>query len=127
MPRWRVSTREAFARIDRGMRKGLTPWRRQHRFAATLGRQGLRATEALRLGNTFEQVLGAHRQEFETLCARLRAAGALEPRLPGGGSAVFGLVPQGGRSQELVGRYSGNEPLFVVRSAGSGMLLRTQP
>ncbi len=126
MPAWRVATPEAFRRIDR-LKNNLTQWRREHRFAATLGRQGLRVTEALRLGNTFEQVLGPRREEFESLCARMRAAGLREPRLTGSGSAVFGLVPEGVRTQELVDRISGNEPLYAVSSRGSGLRLQMQP
>ncbi len=125
MPSWRISTPEAFRRIDR-LRKDLTLWRREQRFAATLGQHGLRGTEAMRLGNTFESVLGPRRDDFETLCARLRAAGLREPRLTGSGSAVFGLVPAGVRTRDFVERFSGSEPLYAVSSVGSGLRLRMQ-
>ncbi|MEO7868772.1 MAG: 4-(cytidine 5'-diphospho)-2-C-methyl-D-erythritol kinase [Candidatus Eisenbacteria bacterium] len=126
MPVWRVSTPQAFSRID-GLKNGLTQWRHEYRFAATLGRGGLRVAEALRLGNTFERVLGSRKDDFESLCARMRAAGLHEPHLTGSGSAVFGLVPEGVRTQELVDRFSGNEPLYAVSSRASGLRLRTQP
>lgn len=125
MPKWRIATPEAFRRIDR-LKNNLTHWRREHRFAVTLGRRGLLEMEASRLRNTFEQVLGPRRDDFETLCARMRAAGLREPHLTGSGSAVFGLVPEGVRTQELVDRFCGDEPLYAVRSRGSGLRLRTQ-
>ena len=125
MPAWRVSTPDAFRRIDH-LKYGLTRWTREHRFLSSLGRQGLRVAKVVARGNTFEEVLGPRRQEFETLCARLRAAGLLEPRLTGSGSAVFGLVPDGVRTQELVDRFIGDEPLYAVRSRASGLRLRRQ-
>lgn len=125
MPAWRVSTPDAFRRIDR-RKYGLTRWGREHRFLSSLGRQGLRVAKVVARGNTFEEVLGPRRQEFETLCARMRAAGLHGPRLTGSGSAVFGLVPDGVRTQELVDRFIGDEPLYAVRSRASGLRLRRQ-
>jgi hypothetical protein len=60
------------------------------------------------------------------LRARLRAAGLLEPHLTGSGSAVFGIVPRGASVREIVGRFSGDEPLYAVRSVGRGLRLRIQ-
>ncbi len=125
MPDWRVSTPDAFRRID-SLKYGLTRWTREHRFLSSLGRQGLRVAKVVAQGNTFEEVLGRRRQEFETLCARMRAAGLLEPRLTGSGSAVFGLVPDGVRIQEPVNRFIGDESLYAVRSRASGLRLRRQ-
>ena len=125
MPAWRVSTPDAFRRIDR-LKYGLTRWTGEHRFLSSLGRQGLRVAKVVARGNTFEEVLGPRSQEFETLCARLCAAGLLGPRLTGSGSAVFGLVPDGVRTRELVDRFIGDEPLYAVRSRASGLQLRRQ-
>jgi 4-diphosphocytidyl-2-C-methyl-D-erythritol kinase len=125
VPAWQVSTTEAFRRHD-AARKGLTRWKHHRRFAATVGRQRVEALTLLRQGNRFEQLLGHHRHDFDTLCARLRAAGLLEPRLTGSGSAVFAIVPRGASVREIVGRFSGGEPLYEVRSAGRGLRLRFQ-
>ncbi len=79
---------------------------------------------ASRLGNTFEEVLGEQSQEFESLCARLRAAGLVQPRLTGSGSGVFAFLPAGASLRETIGRFSGDEPLYVVRASGKGLRLR---
>ena len=122
VPEWRVSTREAFARHDQ-VRKGLTPWEHHLRFARTVGRLRVEALTLMRRGNRFEAVLGRRRRDLDSLCARLRAAGLLEPHLTGSGSAVFAIVPRGASVREIVGRFLGNEPLFVVRSVGSSLRL----
>jgi 4-diphosphocytidyl-2-C-methyl-D-erythritol kinase len=122
VPSWRVSTREAFARLDR-VRNTLTPWKHHLRFARTVGRQRVEALSLIRFGNRFEAVLGRRRRDLDSLCARLRAAGLLEPHLTGSGSAVFAIVPRGASVQEIVGCFSGNEPLFTVRSAGRSLRL----
>ncbi|MBI5170031.1 MAG: 4-(cytidine 5'-diphospho)-2-C-methyl-D-erythritol kinase [Candidatus Eisenbacteria bacterium] len=125
VPAWRVSTAEAFRSID-SQKYGLTRWKRHLRFATSLGRAEVTAFHAARLGNTFEEVLGHQRQEFESLCARLRAAGLVQPRLTGSGSGVFGLVPAGVPPREITGRFIGSEPLYVVRGTVKGLRLRKQ-
>lgn len=125
VPRWRVSTPEAFARIDRG-KYALTGWGRSLRFAGSLRRKRLRIDDALRLGNVFENVLQHRRPEFESLCRRIRAAGLLAPRMTGSGSGVFGVVPRGHTVREAAARFSGSELLFAVRSVGTGLQSRTQ-
>jgi 4-diphosphocytidyl-2-C-methyl-D-erythritol kinase len=122
VPEWRISTREAFARHDR-VRNGLTPWDHHLRFARTVGRQRVEALSLIRRGNRFEAVLGRRRNDLESLRARLRAAGLLEPHLTGSGSAVFGIVPRGASVREIVGRFLGDEPLFTVRSVGRSLRL----
>ena len=122
IPEWRVSTRAAFQLHDR-VRNGLTPWGHHLRFARTVGRQRVEALSLIRRGNRFEAVLGRRRRDLESLCARLRAAGLLEPHLTGSGSAVFAIVPRGASVRELVARFAGNEPLFVVRSVGRALRL----
>lgn len=120
VPEWRVSTADAFRRHDQA-RKGLTPWGHDRRFALTVGRQRVDALTLHRRGNRFEALLGQHRHDLESLCARLRAAGALEPHLTGSGSAVFGIVPSGVSVRGIVARFSGDEPLYAVRSVGKGL------
>ena len=123
MPEWRVSTARAFRKHDQS-RNSLTPWGHHRRFAATVGRQRVDALSLTRRGNRFEQLLGQRRRDLESLCARLRAAGLLEPHLTGSGSAVFGIVPRGASVRGIVVRFSGDEPLYAVRSAGRGLRLR---
>jgi 4-diphosphocytidyl-2-C-methyl-D-erythritol kinase len=125
VPRWRISTSEAFRRIDRA-KYGLTLWKPTLRFAASLGRNRVTASRTARLGNTFERVLGARRRDFEKLRARMRAAGLLEPRLTGSGSGVFGIVPPGVQARKLVGRFREDGSVFVVRTVGRGLKIRTQ-
>ena len=126
VPQWRISSRSAFQRIDQ-VKYGLTRWKATLRFAASLGRKRVTASRALRLGNTFEAVLGHHRQDFDALCARLRAVGLAEPHLTGSGSGVFGVLPKGAVVVETTGRFNGREPLYVVRSVGKGLRLQVQP
>ena len=123
MPDWAVSTAAAFRRHDRA-RKPLTPWEHHLRFAVAVGRQRVEALSLIRRGNRFEQLLGQRRRDLESLRARLRAAGLLEPHLTGSGSAVFGVVPGGVPVREIVARFTGDEPLFAVRSSGRGWRLR---
>lgn len=125
VPAWRISTAEAFRSIDQ-RKYGLTRWKRHLRFASSLERAEVTAFHAARFGNTFEEVLGHHQKEFESLCARLRAAGLVQPRLTGSGSGVFGLVPAGVSPREIIGRFVGSEPLYVVRGTVKGLRLRTQ-
>jgi 4-diphosphocytidyl-2-C-methyl-D-erythritol kinase len=123
MPAWRVVTAEAFRRHATA-RKRLTRWGHDLRFARTVGRQRVDALSLIRRGNRFEQLLGRHRRDLDSLRARLRAAGLVEPHLTGSGSAVFGIVPAGVSVREVVGRFSGSEPLYAVRSVGRGLRLR---
>ncbi len=122
VPRWRVSTADAFRQIDR-KRLPLTNWRANLRFARLLGRRSVEVERALRLGNGFEDVLGQKQEEFLSLCDRLRAAGAQHVSLSGSGSAVFGTIPPGLPSHVVMGRYTGSEPRFLVRSERAGVRL----
>jgi 4-diphosphocytidyl-2-C-methyl-D-erythritol kinase len=120
VPPWRVSTPRAFRRIDR-RKYGLTRWSAKLRFAQSLGRESLSVGRAIRLGNTFEDVLGERRSEFLSLCARLRRAGVEGPHLTGSGSAVFGIVPAGVPVERVVERFSGDEAIYLIRSRGTGL------
>ncbi|MCE9627867.1 MAG: 4-(cytidine 5'-diphospho)-2-C-methyl-D-erythritol kinase [Candidatus Eisenbacteria bacterium] len=122
MPKWRVSTRDAFQRHD-ASRNGLTGWEHHRRFAVTVGRQRVEALKLSRRGNRFEALLGSQQHDLDSLRARLRAAGLLEPRLTGSGSAVFGIVPGGVSIRDVVARFTGDEPLYAVRSVGKGLRL----
>ena len=122
VPPWRVSTAWAYGRIDL-QKYVLTPWRAKLRSAQVLGREGVSLKKAMRLGNTFEQVLGNRRTDFLSLCARLREAGASEVRMTGSGSAVFGILEPGVQATEVVRRFEGSEPLYVVRSVQAGLRL----
>ncbi|HYM82177.1 MAG TPA: 4-(cytidine 5'-diphospho)-2-C-methyl-D-erythritol kinase [Candidatus Limnocylindria bacterium] len=125
-PSWGISTRAAYDQLDR-RKYGLTGWRSHLRFGQHLEREGLTPELALRLGNTFEEVLGDRRSDFLSLCERLVHAGAREPRLTGSGSAVFGILPPGTPSSTVVRRFSGSERLYLVRSARAGVRLATSP
>ena len=126
VPPWRVSTAWAYGRIDL-QKYVLTPWRAKLRSAQVLGREGVSLKKAMRLGNTFEQVLGNRRTDFLSLCARLREAGASEVRMTGSGSAVFGILAPGVQATEVVRRFEGSEPLYVVRSVQAGLRLTSLP
>jgi 4-diphosphocytidyl-2-C-methyl-D-erythritol kinase len=126
VPSWRVPTGAAFRRVDKA-KYGLTQWEPTLRFAASLGRNRVTTSCTARLGNTFERVLDHQAPEFESLRARLRAAGALQPHLTGSGSGVFAFLPSGVPARDVAGRFVGDERLFVVRSVGRGLRLRTQP
>jgi len=125
VPAWRVSTAEAFARIDRG-KYGLTAWGAKLRFGQSLGREGVTTDRALRLGNIFETVLGRRRSDFDSLRERLRAAGVAHPRLTGSGSAVFGILETGSAVDSVVTRFRGPERLFFVRSVQGGVRVTMQ-
>jgi 4-diphosphocytidyl-2-C-methyl-D-erythritol kinase len=120
VPDWRVSTADAFRRLDTA-KYDLTGWKRTLRFAASLGRKQVTAFQAIRLGNDFEKVLMHRRQDFEELLAGLGTAGLLEPHLTGSGSAVFGVVPKGASVRAIAGRFPGREPLYQVRSTVKGL------
>lgn len=126
VPEWTVPTGAAFRRVDKA-KYGLTRWGATLRWAASLGRNRVTTSRTARLGNTFERVLGDQTRDFESLSERLAAAGTLQPRLTGSGSGVFGILPKGVLAREVVGRFSGDERLFVVRSESRGLRLRTQP
>jgi 4-diphosphocytidyl-2-C-methyl-D-erythritol kinase len=119
VPRWRVSTAQAFRRIDAG-KYGLTAWGAKLRFAQALGRDGLTALSGLTFGNTFELALGKRKRDLESLRERLRAADLQAPRMSGSGSAVFGILPAGLSTKVAIGRFVGDERLYVVRSASPG-------
>lgn len=120
IPRWRVSTAEAYRRIDRG-KYGLTGWAAKLRSAQSLGRAEVTAFRALRLGNTFELALGYRRTEFDSLVERLRSTGLRNPRMTGSGSAVFGILRRGQSVKSIINSLEGDERLHVVDSAGSSM------
>jgi len=126
VPAWRVSTAWAYEKVDR-QKYVLTRWGAKLRFAQVLGREGVSLQQAMRLGNTFEQVLGSRRTDFLSLCARLRKAGASEVRMTGSGSAVFGILEPGIQATEVVRRFEGSEPLYVVRSVQAGLRLTSLP
>jgi 4-diphosphocytidyl-2-C-methyl-D-erythritol kinase len=123
VPRWRVSTAEAFRQIDRS-RNGLTRWNDKLRFAKGAGDMELWLQRALRLGNSFEKVLGARMPDFVDLRARLREAGARESHMTGSGSAVFGLLGPRVFARCFFDRFRGSEALYVVRFARSGLGIR---
>jgi len=125
VPRWRVSTARAYEQISR-TKYGLTGWPAKLRFAQSLGRKRISVSRALRLGNTFEGVLGSKREEFRSLCERLRTAGAVDVRMTGSGSTVFGILAPAVPADQVVGRFAGSEPLYLARSAGAGLKLRVQ-
>lgn len=123
VPPWRVSTRTAFARLDRN-KYALTHWTSRLRSVQALRRKPVSATDTLRLGNVFEDVLGEYRARFDSLSRRLTAAGLPCPRLTGSGSAVFGIVRTAADAERIVGRVNGREPLYQVRSTGAGLTIK---
>lgn len=125
VPAWDVPTPLAFRRFDRA-KYGLTAWTTKLRFGQSIGRKRLRLGRLAGFGNSFENVLGSHRAEFEALCRRLRVAGVEGPRLTGSGSAVFGLIPPHGSASRIVARFAGGEALYVVRSRRTGVRIAAQ-
>jgi 4-diphosphocytidyl-2-C-methyl-D-erythritol kinase len=123
VPRWRVSTARAYRQISR-RKLGLTAWPANLESVQLLGRERLNLSRALRLGNTFEGVLGSRYEDFQSLRERLRAAGAVEARMTGSGSAVFGILAPSTPADLVVRRFEGNESLYVTRSARAGLTLR---
>jgi 4-diphosphocytidyl-2-C-methyl-D-erythritol kinase len=126
VPAWRVATRSAFRLIEQN-KYGLTAWSAKLRSAQALRRGRVPPLRALRLGNTFEQALGNRRSDFESLRARMRAAGVEQVLMTGSGSAVFGILGTGIPVKEVVGRFAGSEVLFLARSTRAGLRLRTLP
>jgi 4-diphosphocytidyl-2C-methyl-D-erythritol kinase len=126
VPRWTVSTSRAFAAFDRA-RYGLTHLCTPLRFAKSSGRMALWPYDAMRLGNTFETLLGGRRRAFEHLRARLREAGLRDVRLTGSGSAVFGVFEPGQSVRVILDRFAGGESLYLVRSTRSGLRISGRP
>lgn len=124
VPAWRVSTADAYRQIDQ-MKYGLTGWNAHLRFAQRLERKALTAAMAMQLGNVFEATLGGRRRDFLDIRRRLERAGTVAPHLTGSGSAVFGILPSRVTWSSVVGRFSGSETLFLVRSARAGVRLST--
>lgn len=122
VPRWGISTAQAFAVIDR-RRKHLTPWSAIIRSAQILGVERVSAERAMRLGNTFESALGIRQAAFIALKERLEAAGATSVHMTGSGSAVVGMLPEGRAGTDAVRRFHGKEALYLVRSMGRGLKL----
>jgi 4-diphosphocytidyl-2-C-methyl-D-erythritol kinase len=126
VPDWRISTADAFRQID--LKKfALTRWKSNLRFASQLRRAPLRPGRAMRLGNSFEDVLGGKRKEFLALRKRLLRAGAEDVRLSGSGSTVLGIVPSGVASHVVAGRLAGSEPRYAVKSEGAGLRIEFLP
>jgi 4-diphosphocytidyl-2-C-methyl-D-erythritol kinase len=123
VPRWRISTALAYARIDRH-KYVLTAWKSKLRSAQLLGRKRLSAGAAIHLGNTFEEVLGDRRSDLRSLSARMREAGAIDVRMTGSGSAVFGVLGPGVSTMDVAGCFTGSETLYLVRSARTGLRVR---
>ena len=126
VPGWRVSTAKAYEQINR-TKYGLTAWSAKLKFLESLeslGRKRVTASRALRLGNSFENVLGSRQGDFDSLCERLRTAGASQVRMTGSGSAVFGILRPSSPAEVVIGRFAGSEPLYLARSARAGLKLR---
>lgn len=124
VPSWRISTATAFRRIDR-TKYGLTGWNAKLRSLQALRRKPVSATDTLRLGNQFEDVLGDFRARFDSLSNRLAAAGLSCVRMTGSGSAVFGVTASETAARRIIGRVHGSEPLYLVRSTRAGHLLKS--
>ena len=124
VPSWRVETARAFRAVDRA-KYGLTGRGRILRFVEVLGREAITPNRAVRLGNSFEKVLGSRRSGFLSLCARLRDAGVEEPHLTGSGSGVFGMIPTRLTAERIVDRFVGDEAVYVLRSRATGLIHHT--
>lgn len=126
VPAWRVATAAAFREIDR-TKYGLTRWRGNLRVAHDIGRKRVNPLRAMRLGNTFEEVLGGRRPDFERLRAGILAAGAADARMTGSGSALFGILDAATSTSDFAGRFAGSGALFFARSARAGLRVRKWP
>ena len=122
VPKWGSSTAEAFRSLD-ARRNHLTQWNSILRSAKILGVERVSADRAMRLGNTFESVLGRRQVAFTALKERLEAAGATFVHMTGSGSAVVGLLPDGRAGTDAVRRFQGTEALYLVHSMGRGLKL----
>ncbi len=125
VPRWSIATPRAYRAVDR-LRNHLTAWRSNLRFAQVLEHERFSAERAMRMGNTFESVLGSRRRDFDRVRAALEDAGATAVRMTGSGSAVVGVLPHGCPSTTAVRRYQGREALYLVRSAQRGTRIITR-
>jgi 4-diphosphocytidyl-2-C-methyl-D-erythritol kinase len=124
LPTWSVSTAAAYAAIDR-TRNHLTASGPYLRLAHVLERDGVSVERAMRLGNSFEAVLGSRSRDLDRIRRRLEDAGATSVRMTGSGSAIVGLLPPGRVARTAVRRYEGQEALYLVRSRGRGLKLIT--
>jgi 4-diphosphocytidyl-2-C-methyl-D-erythritol kinase len=122
VPRWRVSTAEAFRQIDKN-KYGLTAWATKLRYARNLRRGRLKPERALALGNTLEQALENRRSDLLSLRRRLVAAGVANARMTGSGSALFGILGPGLSARTVARRFAGSERIFTVRSTRVGWRL----
>jgi 4-diphosphocytidyl-2C-methyl-D-erythritol kinase len=120
VPSWRIATAGAYAAIDRH-KYFLTVWRAKLRSAQSLGRKGLTPIRCMRLGNTFEEVLGNRKGDFLSLATRMRNAGLVAPRMTGSGSAVFGILPPAFHLASVLARFEGDERIYAVKSMQSGL------
>lgn len=124
LPRWRIATPAAFARLDR-LKYGLTGWGKKLGFVQRVGGKRITAEQVVQIGNSFEFLLGRRRASFDTICRHLEEAGARDPRLTGSGSAAFGILAMGHSAAEVAERYRGDETLFLVRSMSAGWRVTT--
>ena len=120
VPSWRVSTVDAYRRLDRS-KYALTGWRANLRFAQILESDEVTPILCVLFGNSFESALGNRMNSFMSLSRRLQEAGLRSPRLTGSGSAVFGILRPGETFAAVVGRFEGSERLYRVKSARTGL------
>jgi 4-diphosphocytidyl-2-C-methyl-D-erythritol kinase len=120
VPSWRISTVRAYRRIDR-IKYGLTGWAAKLRSAQLLERAEVTAIRCMRLGNSFEEVLGNRKKDFESLTTRMRKAGVYQLRMTGSGSAVFGILRPRVDVTSVIARFQGSERLYGVKSTRTGL------
>jgi 4-diphosphocytidyl-2-C-methyl-D-erythritol kinase len=126
VPRWKVSTRQAYEAFDR-LKYGLTGWASKLRSAQHIVRNRHVSIErALSLGNSFESALGTRRDAYEFLRSRLLDAGVTQARLTGSGSAVFGILGAGVSARSVAARFRGPEAIVLVHSTRAGALRARQ-
>jgi 4-diphosphocytidyl-2-C-methyl-D-erythritol kinase len=89
IPPFRISTPDAYRRLDDAAHGQVGPAPRLHRG----GDYQTWSSFALGASNVFEDVLFPHYPQLARLKAALRAAGAFLALMTGSGSAVFGLFP----------------------------------
>jgi 4-diphosphocytidyl-2-C-methyl-D-erythritol kinase len=126
VPSWRIGTADAYARLAR-LKNRLTGWSAHLFSLQSLGREAIRAEDVVRLGNDFERVVGERRPQFESLSARMGAAGMSNARMTGSGSAMFCVLEPGAPARDVVGRFDGTEAVYVVRSSSRGWSLTSLP
>jgi 4-diphosphocytidyl-2-C-methyl-D-erythritol kinase len=120
VPSWRIATAAAYRSLDRH-KIFLTVWSAKLRSAQSLGRAEVTPTRCLRLGNTFESVLGNRKGDFLSLSTRMRNAGLWSPRMTGSGSAVLGILPPAFHLASVLTRFEGDEGIYAVKSMPSGL------